>query len=38
MGAATAACADAVTWPADIKVAVNLSPVQFRKADLFGTS
>jgi predicted signal transduction protein with EAL and GGDEF domain len=24
------ACADAVTWPAHIKVAVNLSPVQFK--------
>ncbi|MBB5047836.1 diguanylate cyclase (GGDEF)-like protein/PAS domain S-box-containing protein [Rhodopseudomonas rhenobacensis] len=24
------ACAEAVKWPADIKVAVNLSPVQFR--------
>ena len=25
------ACADAVAWPAHVKVAVNLSPVQFRK-------
>jgi predicted signal transduction protein with EAL and GGDEF domain len=25
------ACADAATWPSHIKVAVNLSPVQFRK-------
>ncbi|MGA7433412.1 MAG: EAL domain-containing protein [Xanthobacteraceae bacterium] len=32
-----AACAEAVKWPADIKVAVNLSLVQFRKADLSGT-
>ena len=29
-----AACAEAVTWPADVKVAVNLSLVQFRKPDL----
>lgn len=28
------ACADAVSWPSDIKVAVNLSPVQFRKTNL----
>jgi len=28
------ACADAVTWPANICVAVNLSPVQFRNSDL----
>ncbi|MGJ5177481.1 EAL domain-containing protein [Bradyrhizobium oligotrophicum] len=28
------ACADAVLWPASVKVAVNLSPVQFRDADL----
>jgi diguanylate cyclase (GGDEF)-like protein/PAS domain S-box-containing protein len=32
-----AACAEAVKWPTDIKVAVNLSLVQFRKADLSGT-
>ncbi len=32
-----AACAEAVTWPVDIKVAVNLSLVQFRKSDLSGT-
>jgi diguanylate cyclase (GGDEF)-like protein len=25
------ACADAATWPRDIRVAVNLSPLQFRK-------
>jgi diguanylate cyclase (GGDEF)-like protein/PAS domain S-box-containing protein len=29
-----AACIEAVTWPADIKVSVNLSPVQFRKSNL----
>ena len=29
------ACDDATSWPADIKVAVNLSPVQFKQADLF---
>ena len=29
------ACADAVTWPAHIKLAVNLSAVQFRKGNLF---
>ena len=28
------ACADAANWPADIKVAVNLSAVQFRKNNL----
>jgi diguanylate cyclase (GGDEF)-like protein len=28
------ACIEAATWPADIKVAVNLSPVQFRKSNL----
>ena len=32
-----AACTEAATWPADIKVAVNLSLVQFRKADLAKT-
>ncbi|HEX3502646.1 MAG TPA: EAL domain-containing protein, partial [Xanthobacteraceae bacterium] len=31
-----AACAEAAKWPADIKLAVNLSLVQFRKADLSG--
>jgi len=31
------ACADAVTWPSHIKVAVNLSAVQFSKGDLVGT-
>jgi diguanylate cyclase (GGDEF)-like protein/PAS domain S-box-containing protein len=28
------ACADATRWPADVKVAINLSPVQFRKTNL----
>jgi diguanylate cyclase (GGDEF)-like protein len=28
-------CDDATSWPADVKVAVNLSPVQFKQADLF---
>jgi diguanylate cyclase (GGDEF)-like protein/PAS domain S-box-containing protein len=28
------ACADAAAWPANVKVAVNLSPVQFRKTNL----
>jgi EAL domain-containing protein (putative c-di-GMP-specific phosphodiesterase class I) len=28
------ACADAVRWPANVKVAVNLSPVQFRTTNL----
>ncbi len=28
------ACADAANWPADVKVAVNLSLVQFRKTSL----
>ena len=28
------ACADAARWPTDVKVAVNLSPVQLRKASL----
>jgi diguanylate cyclase (GGDEF)-like protein/PAS domain S-box-containing protein len=32
-----AACAEATKWPADIKVAVNLSLVQFRKSDLSAT-
>jgi diguanylate cyclase (GGDEF)-like protein len=29
------ACQDAMNWPEHIKVAVNLSPVQFKKANLF---
>ena len=28
------ACADAAQWPADVKVAVNLSPMQFRSGNL----
>ena len=28
------ACAEAASWPAYVKVAVNLSPVQFRKSNL----
>ena len=28
------ACREAVTWPANLLVAVNLSPVQFKQADL----
>jgi diguanylate cyclase (GGDEF)-like protein len=28
------ACAEAVNWPASIKVAVNISPLQFRKSNL----
>jgi len=28
------ACVEAAAWPGDIKVAVNLSPVQFRKSNL----
>ncbi len=31
------ACADAALWPGDIKVAVNLSPVQFRSRNLVPT-
>jgi diguanylate cyclase (GGDEF)-like protein len=31
------ACQDAVTWPDDLKVAVNLSPVQFRNSHLVDT-
>ncbi|MGQ4273989.1 putative bifunctional diguanylate cyclase/phosphodiesterase [Terrihabitans sp. B22-R8] len=29
------ACRDAAAWPDDIKVAVNLSPIQFRAGNLF---
>ncbi len=29
------ACDDATAWPDDVKVAVNLSPVQFKQAELF---
>ncbi|MGX1352838.1 diguanylate cyclase (GGDEF)-like protein/PAS domain S-box-containing protein [Bradyrhizobium elkanii] len=28
------ACSEAIKWPADVKVAVNLSPVQFRSRNL----
>lgn len=31
------ACAEAATWPHAIRVAVNLSPVQFETGDLVGT-
>jgi diguanylate cyclase (GGDEF)-like protein/PAS domain S-box-containing protein len=31
------ACADAMAWPSDMKIAVNVSPVQFRKGDLVDT-
>ncbi|MDQ2104871.1 putative bifunctional diguanylate cyclase/phosphodiesterase, partial [Azospirillum isscasi] len=31
------ACRDARTWPAPVKVAVNLSPIQFRHSDLPAT-
>ena len=30
------ACADAVKWPPHLKVAVNLSPAQFKQSDLLG--
>ena len=30
------ACRDATTWPADIRIAVNLSPVQFKSSNLAG--
>ncbi|MBR0992759.1 EAL domain-containing protein [Bradyrhizobium japonicum] len=29
------ACADAAGWPSDLAVAVNLSPIQFKEAELF---
>ena len=29
------ACADAASWPSGLMVAVNLSPIQFKEADLF---
>ncbi|SEM23473.1 EAL domain-containing protein [Bradyrhizobium sp. OK095] len=29
------ACADAALWPSDLAVAVNLSPIQFKEAELF---
>jgi diguanylate cyclase (GGDEF)-like protein len=31
------ACEDAATWPEHIKIAVNLSPIQFRRRDLVDT-
>jgi diguanylate cyclase (GGDEF)-like protein len=31
------ACRDAMTWPKDIKVTVNLSSIQFEKGDLYKT-
>lgn len=31
------ACSEAVNWPVDVRVAVNLSPLQFRNNDLIGT-
>jgi len=31
------ACEDAALWPAHVKVAVNISAVQFRQSDLFDT-
>ncbi len=31
------ACAEAGRWPTDIKLAVNLSPIQFRKGNLLAT-
>ena len=30
------ACSDAAAWPAHIKLAVNLSPAQFKQSDLLG--
>jgi diguanylate cyclase (GGDEF)-like protein len=29
------ACADAAAWPCNLAIAVNLSPIQFKEADLF---
>ncbi|MGP0058287.1 MAG: putative bifunctional diguanylate cyclase/phosphodiesterase [Beijerinckiaceae bacterium] len=31
------ACAEAVTWPASVKIAINLSPVQFESGKLVAT-
>ena len=31
------ACAECATWPDDVRIAVNLSPLQFRKGDLIAT-
>jgi EAL domain-containing protein (putative c-di-GMP-specific phosphodiesterase class I) len=30
------ACAEAAAWPAHVKIAINLSPAQFRRGDLAG--
>ena len=31
------ACLDAAGWPGEVRVAVNLSPLQFRSGELYGT-
>jgi EAL domain-containing protein (putative c-di-GMP-specific phosphodiesterase class I) len=31
------ACADAASWPGDVKIAVNLSPIQFRNGKIVAT-
>jgi diguanylate cyclase (GGDEF)-like protein len=31
------ACIDAISWPGDIKIAVNLSPSQFKEKDIVGS-
>jgi diguanylate cyclase (GGDEF)-like protein len=31
------ACAEAATWPNDVKIAVNLSPIQFKNKDLLSS-
>src|SRR6202041_415754 len=31
------ACAEAATWPSDVKIAVNLSPIQFKNKSLMLT-
>ena len=30
------ACREAASWPGDLSIAVNLSPIQFRQSDFFG--
>lgn len=35
--ALAAACREAATWPRELVLSVNVSPVQFRKGDLVGT-
>ncbi len=30
------ACAEAMKWPTDVRVSVNLSPIQFRRGDVVG--